>query len=85
MREYCSYGSVRGAPGNRRPYRDMCATDVFFGTCILRGAIPAWELRHRKTDVLRRTWTRSWQSRSTPSRLSVVHRPQVTLPDRGRR
>ena len=22
MREYRSYGSARGAPGNRRPYRD---------------------------------------------------------------
>ena len=24
MREYRSYGSVRGAPGNRRLYRDPC-------------------------------------------------------------
>jgi len=22
MREFCTYGSVRGASGNRRPYRD---------------------------------------------------------------
>ena len=25
VREYCTPGSVRGAPGNRRPYRDHCA------------------------------------------------------------
>src|SRR5712692_4418137 len=24
MRESCKYGSVRGAPSNRRPYRDRC-------------------------------------------------------------
>ncbi len=23
MRESCTYGSVRGAPGNRRPYREQ--------------------------------------------------------------
>jgi hypothetical protein len=23
MREFCTYGSVRGASGNRRPYRDF--------------------------------------------------------------
>ena len=22
MQQFCTYGSVRGAPGNRRPYRD---------------------------------------------------------------
>ena len=25
VREYCTPGSVRGAPGNRRPYRDHWA------------------------------------------------------------
>jgi len=25
MQQYCPYGSVRGAPGNRRPYRDKTA------------------------------------------------------------
>ena len=27
MREFCSHGSVRGAPGNWRPYRDTTVTD----------------------------------------------------------
>ena len=27
MQQFCQYGSVRGATGNRRPYRD----DGFFG------------------------------------------------------
>ena len=25
MQQFCTYGSVRGAPGNRRPYRDTAA------------------------------------------------------------
>jgi hypothetical protein len=28
MREYCTSGSVRGAPGNRRPYRGEAGFDL---------------------------------------------------------
>ena len=37
MRENCTQGSVRGAPGNRRPYRDAAtnsiASIVVYFTC----------------------------------------------------
>jgi hypothetical protein len=41
MRESCTYGSVRGAPSNGRPYRDlgcwllMALSDDFGGACAL--------------------------------------------------
>jgi hypothetical protein len=28
MQQFCPYGSVRGASGNRRPYRDKAAISV---------------------------------------------------------
>jgi hypothetical protein len=28
MQQSCTYGSVRGAPGNRRPYRDNSVTNT---------------------------------------------------------
>jgi len=28
MQQFCTYGSVRGAPGNRRPYRDKTAPET---------------------------------------------------------
>ena len=36
MREFCPYGSVQGAPGNGRPYRDLCqaAPDARLGPVI---------------------------------------------------
>ena len=34
MQQFCQYGSVRGATGNRRPYRDNCYT--FQGTAMTR-------------------------------------------------
>lgn len=29
MQQSCTYGSVRGAPGNRRPYRDKASTPSY--------------------------------------------------------
>jgi hypothetical protein len=40
MQQYCPYGSVRGATGNRRSYRDE-SLDAFDGRCIpARGVAP---------------------------------------------
>lgn len=30
MQQFCQYGSVRGATGNRRPYRDIAYTPELF-------------------------------------------------------
>ena len=30
MRQHCMYGSARGAPGNRRPYRNLSIDDFRF-------------------------------------------------------
>jgi len=37
MREFRTYGSVRGAPGNRRPYRDRCGDSPRFVS-----ELPSW-------------------------------------------
>jgi len=37
MREFCTYGSVRGASGNRRPYRDFV---IFFSIQSTSCAFP---------------------------------------------
>ena len=46
MRECRTYGSVRGAPSNGRPYRDRSLTDAYrqigaYAGRILKGANPA--------------------------------------------
>jgi hypothetical protein len=33
MQQFCTYGSVRGASGNRRPYRDMTTGRNPFASC----------------------------------------------------
>jgi hypothetical protein len=33
MQQFCPYGSVRGASGNRRPYRDKTAISGEIGSC----------------------------------------------------
>jgi hypothetical protein len=39
MRESCTYGSVRGAPSNGRPYRDTAQSDrLGFVTPVLKRA-----------------------------------------------
>ena len=45
MREYRSYGSVRGAPGNRRLYRDLPT-----GIVAVVRAIPAHVVRTKAID-----------------------------------
>jgi hypothetical protein len=56
MREYCTSGSVRGAPGNRRPYRggsDPLTTENPVGSnehvTILKKGVEAWN-RWRVAD-----------------------------------
>ena len=38
MQQSCTYGSVRGAAGDRRPYRDASAA-AFDGRCIRAGGV----------------------------------------------
>ena len=38
MQQSCTYGSVRGAAGDRRPYRDETLA-AFDGRCILGGGV----------------------------------------------
>jgi hypothetical protein len=38
MQQYCPYGSVRGATGNRRPYRDESLA-AFDRRCIRAGGV----------------------------------------------
>jgi hypothetical protein len=37
MQEICTYGSVRGAPGNRRSYRDPCIEKCPTSETLLMG------------------------------------------------
>ena len=54
MRESCTYGSVRGARGNSRPYRDRCHVfGGFFATDDDRSRVSEAELPHCTICVAR--------------------------------
>ena len=70
MRESCTYGSVRGAQGNLRPYRDQSEIRIS-GTCAAVSRCAQHRLRPFRAPGL---------SRATPdpgisTRLPRVRRP----------
>ena len=54
MQQSCTYGSVRGAAGDRRPYRDASAA-AFGGRCIRAGGVaPPSNIRYSRSSRLAR-------------------------------
>lgn len=53
MRQFRSYGSVRGAEGNLRPYRDPLLF-LFFSTYT----VPFWRSRWLQSDLSELPWSR---------------------------
>ncbi len=41
MQQFCQYGSVRGATGNRRPYRDIADTLAKYAAIAQKARIRA--------------------------------------------
>jgi hypothetical protein len=52
MQQSCTYGSVRGASGNRRPYRDKTSVAVLL--CAAKSGIPL--ILRVKLIEYRRVW-----------------------------
>jgi hypothetical protein len=52
MQQSCTYGSVRGAPGNRRPYRDKrhSAADERRSTPIMQTQVACFESAFIRVD-----------------------------------
>ena len=57
MQESCTYGSVRGARGNSRPYRDEAISGVSVPAC--RGAHAGYDVSSRLNAKTRGAWLRA--------------------------
>jgi hypothetical protein len=69
MQQFCTYGSVRGAPGDRRPYRDK----KDFRSLLGRLAQPISTSAHIRDTTTKRVPALTSRSRDTAG-------PGVTLP-----